>query len=109
MEVLPGIMARLLFNTRYPSASRKTSPGLSKTIVTQSQSAFLRVIYVAANYRLSSFGFLASEELGNEGNINLGLRDQRLALQWVHQNIAAFNGDPAKVTYLYIHSTFSHG
>jgi carboxylesterase type B len=45
-----------------------------------------------------SFGFLAGKELQKEGNTNLGLRDQRLGLQWVAENIAAFGGDPDKVT-----------
>ncbi|PVH90452.1 alpha/beta-hydrolase, partial [Periconia macrospinosa] len=56
------------------------------------------VIIVAVNYRLNTFGFLGGEELQAEGATNLGLRDQRLGLEWVHDNIAAFGGDPDKVT-----------
>lgn len=48
--------------------------------------------------RLGAHGFLAGEELTAEGSTNLGLRDQRLALQWVADNIEAFGGDPDKVT-----------
>jgi len=55
------------------------------------------VIYVEMNYRLSGFGFLAGKEVKADGSTNLGLRDQRLALQWVAENIAAFGGDPDKV------------
>ncbi|PSN73298.1 alpha/beta-hydrolase [Corynespora cassiicola Philippines] len=56
------------------------------------------VIIVAANYRHNTFGFLGGKELKAEGNTNLGLRDQRLALEWVQENIAAFGGDPGRVT-----------
>ncbi|KAK4064343.1 hypothetical protein Trihar35433_7860 [Trichoderma harzianum] len=56
------------------------------------------IIFVAANYRLGGFGFLAGKELLNDGSTNLGLRDQRLALQWVADNIEQFGGDPDKVT-----------
>ncbi|PQE06199.1 hypothetical protein CJF30_00005153 [Rutstroemia sp. NJR-2017a BBW] len=45
-------------------------------------------------YRLNIFGFP-----GNPlGRNNLGLLDQRLAVQWVHDNIAAFGGDPSRIT-----------
>ncbi|XP_056007622.1 uncharacterized protein LOC125666537 isoform X2 [Ostrea edulis] len=54
------------------------------------------VIVVTIQYRLGIFGFLSlgtSEALGN-----YGLWDQMLALEWVHQNIDSFGGDPASVT-----------
>lgn len=48
--------------------------------------------------RLGGFGFLPGDDLAREGSTNLGLRDQRLGLEWVAENIAAFGGDPDKVT-----------
>jgi len=54
------------------------------------------VVVVTLNYRLGSLGFLAVPELGLTGNY--GILDQRMALQWVTENIAAFGGDPSKVT-----------
>ena len=48
--------------------------------------------------RVSGFGFLAGSALAAEGSTNLGLRDQRKGLEWVAENIAAFGGDPTKVT-----------
>lgn len=54
------------------------------------------VIVVTLNYRLGALGFLSLPEAGIYGNA--GLKDQRLALQWVHDNIANFNGDPQNVT-----------
>ncbi|KAK4980353.1 hypothetical protein LTR42_000660 [Elasticomyces elasticus] len=68
------------------------------TFVTKSIQLSAPVIYVAVNYRLGGFGFLAGSNLAKEGSTNLGLRDQRLGLQWVQENIAAFGGDPDKVT-----------
>lgn len=56
------------------------------------------VIYVSFNYRTNSLGFLSSSTLVDKGLVNLGYYDQRLALHWVQTNIAAFGGDPAKVT-----------
>ncbi|MCJ1247039.1 hypothetical protein MMC30_004250 [Trapelia coarctata] len=55
-------------------------------------------IGVSANYRLSVWGFLYSEEVAGSGQTNLGLRDQRLPLHWLQENNAAFGGDPTKVT-----------
>ncbi|KAI8683557.1 Carboxylic ester hydrolase [Fusarium keratoplasticum] len=55
-------------------------------------------IFVAVNYRVAGFGFMPGAELANEGSTNLGLLDQRMGLEWVADNIAAFGGDPDKVT-----------
>ncbi len=56
------------------------------------------VIIVSINYRLSGFGFLAGYEVQAEGVTNLGLRDQWKALEWIHENIKGFGGDPDRVT-----------
>lgn len=48
------------------------------------------------SYRLGALGFLPGKEM--QGNSNLGLKDQRLALKWIQDNIAAFGGDPDRVT-----------
>lgn len=46
-------------------------------------------IFVSIQYRLGAFGFLSGKEM--VGNANLGLRDQRLAIQWVHGMKTASN------------------
>jgi para-nitrobenzyl esterase len=60
-------------------------------------------IVVAPNYRLGPLGFLGHRALRTENGAypsagNYGLLDQRLALQWVRANIAAFGGDPNRIT-----------
>jgi len=55
------------------------------------------VVLVTINYRTNFFGFSNAPELPT-GTQNAGFLDQRLALQWVQQNIAQFGGNPAKVT-----------
>lgn len=76
-----------------------SSNGLDPTsFLAKSKDLDLPVMLVTINYRVGGFGFLAGKELSDEGNTNLGLRDQRLALQWVADNIKAFGGDPKKVT-----------
>ncbi|OJK02598.1 hypothetical protein ASPACDRAFT_4261, partial [Aspergillus aculeatus ATCC 16872] len=56
------------------------------------------VIAVSFNYRLSAWGFLYSNQIRDTGATNVGLRDQRYALQWVQENIAGLGGDPQRVT-----------
>jgi len=57
------------------------------------------IIIVTINYRTNAFGFPGAEELFPTSE-NLGFMDQELALQWVQKNIAAFGGDPKKVTIM---------
>ncbi|KAA1469629.1 alpha/beta-hydrolase [Dentipellis sp. KUC8613] len=55
------------------------------------------IIFASINYRLNTFGFLASSHVAPQ-DLNAGLLDQRAALVFVQQNIARFGGDPSKVT-----------
>lgn len=58
-----------------------------------------RIVVVSVNYRLGVFGFMPHSALAVNGSSgNLGLGDQREAMRWVQRNIAAFGGDPTKVT-----------
>lgn len=61
---------------------------------------------MALNYRLGVFGFAQSDALQKEGSENAGLKDMRLALEWVHDNIQYFGGNPHNVT---IHGQSSGG
>ncbi|KAL9109252.1 MAG: hypothetical protein Q9227_006007 [Pyrenula ochraceoflavens] len=56
------------------------------------------VIFVASNYRLGAFGFLAGTTVENQGLPNAGLWDQRAALQWTQDNIHLVGGDSTAVT-----------
>lgn len=60
------------------------------------------IVAITVNYRLGPFGFFAHPELTKESphhaSGNYGLLDQAAALQWVKKNIAAFGGDPDKIT-----------
>jgi para-nitrobenzyl esterase len=60
------------------------------------------IVVVNANYRLGVFGFFSHPELTKESKHkasgNYGLLDQVAALRWVQKNIAAFGGDPHRVT-----------
>lgn len=60
------------------------------------------VVLVTINYRVGKLGYFAHPELSAENpqhvSGNYGILDQIAALRWVKENIAAFGGDPAKVT-----------
>ena len=76
------------FNAAYP-----TQNGSSLVLASGGQ-----IMVIAINYRVSAYGFLASSEVQSKGSLNNGLKDQRMALQWIHDHIAKFGGDPGHVT-----------
>ncbi|EHK47289.1 uncharacterized protein TrAtP1_010045 [Trichoderma atroviride] len=55
-------------------------------------------ITVEIQYRLGAFGQLASADVQQHGKLNVGLLDQRFALEWVQKYISKFGGDPTRVT-----------
>ncbi|KAI1446349.1 carboxylesterase family protein [Annulohypoxylon stygium] len=79
--------------------------GMNSELVTQPDGMILEsvenglpIVHVAMNYRLGVWGFAKSDALQSEGSENAALRDQRLAIEWVRDNIANFGGDPSKIT-----------
>ncbi|EXK24125.1 hypothetical protein FOMG_19134 [Fusarium oxysporum f. sp. melonis 26406] len=59
-----------------------------------------KAVFVAVGYRLNVFGFLSGSALDVEGQEsgNYGLWDQRLALEWIYDNVSSFGGDPHNIT-----------
>lgn len=56
------------------------------------------MIIATVNYRLGPLGFPMGDEAARQaGVLNLGLKDQLVALQWIQKNIASFGGDKNKV------------
>lgn len=68
------------------------------------QDSFVKegIVYCSIGYRLGAFGFMAHPEAAKESDRgiagNYGLMDQIMALQWIHDNIARFGGDPDRIT-----------
>ncbi|KAI5920537.1 Alpha/Beta hydrolase protein [Camillea tinctor] len=77
----------------------KISDGDPAGIIARSQTdGGAGIIFVSINYRLGLFGWLGG---GNDDvTPNLGLYDQRLALEWVQQHISQFGGSPDRVTVM---------
>ncbi|EPE04851.1 triacylglycerol lipase (secreted protein) [Ophiostoma piceae UAMH 11346] len=55
------------------------------------------LVFVNFNYRVGLYGFLAGAQVVADGDLNVGLLDQRALLQWVRTHIAQFGGDPGRV------------
>jgi para-nitrobenzyl esterase len=76
--------------------------GSSPAVYSGAQFAKQGIVFVSFNYRLGRLGFFAFPELlrqhPNEPKGDYGYMDQLAALHWVQRNIAAFGGDPRRVT-----------
>ncbi|KAL0264937.1 hypothetical protein SLS55_000891 [Diplodia seriata] len=82
----------------YTSGS-KISYGNPAGLIARSQTGSSDgVVFVALNYRLGAFGWLSGPTFQQDGTANLGLHDQRFALEWVQKNIHLFGGDKDRVT-----------
>ncbi|EMR87519.1 putative carboxylesterase family protein [Botrytis cinerea BcDW1] len=79
------------------TAGSKTSEGNPASLVARSvENDGEGIVYVAMNYRLGLFGWLS----GPNVTANVGLQDQRLALEWIQRNIHLFGGDASRVTVM---------
>ncbi|TGJ87283.1 hypothetical protein E0Z10_g1473 [Xylaria hypoxylon] len=56
-----------------------------------------KILLVNSNYRVGLWGFLAGERVRADGDLNVGLLDQRFVMRWVRRHIAQFGGDPDHV------------
>ena len=59
------------------------------------------MLFVSFNYRIAQLGFPQGKEADTRKALNLAIKDQHAALQWVQENIGAFGGDKTKVNVLY--------
>lgn len=69
-----------------------------ESLLTLSTALGKPVIYVALNFRLTIFGYARLPLLKDQKSLNVGMRDQRVGIEWVKENIAAFGGDPERIT-----------
>ncbi|KAK0479193.1 extracellular triacylglycerol lipase precursor [Armillaria novae-zelandiae] len=67
-------------------------------IVARSIARGTPIIYVNFNYRLGPLGFPQGNEAGSRRYLNLGIKDQMMALEWVNTNIARFGGNNERIT-----------
>ncbi|OAX31731.1 alpha/beta-hydrolase [Rhizopogon vinicolor AM-OR11-026] len=91
-----------IFGRGLESGSTRASPFDGSVVVNNLIALSVPVVYVRINYRLTAFGFLASEEVKQTGVGNLGLQDQQQAMRWVQKYINAFGGDPCNVTTVHV-------
>ncbi|KAL1723644.1 Alpha/Beta hydrolase protein [Schizophyllum commune] len=66
-------------------------------LVEQSVERGTPVMVVASNYRVGPLGFPQGNEAQDDGVLNLGILDVKVALEWAQENISAFGGDGSKI------------
>jgi acetylcholinesterase len=71
-------------------------------IVARSVARGTPVLYVSFNYRVGPLGFPQGQGATDERVLNLGLKDQLAALEWVQANIGYFGGDKNKVRLFFL-------
>lgn len=81
------------FHAKYSPANFDTNFNGSSLI----RASDNNMIVVTFNYRVGPYGFLASENIRKEGDLNVGLLDQRKAMEWTKKNIVSFGGNPEHV------------
>ncbi len=90
-----------IYGGGYTAGSKGGSGNPSGLIASSQAGGGEGIIFVALNYRLGAFGWLAGPTLQASGGVsNAGLYDQRLGLEWVQKNIHLFGGDPKQVTVM---------
>ncbi|KAF9020957.1 alpha/beta-hydrolase [Hymenopellis radicata] len=96
-QLLPVIV--WIHGGAYVSGGTVAAPGVDayngNDLIKESGNA---VVVVVIQYRLGLFGFLAGEATKRDGALNVGLLDQRFALEWVQTHINHFGGDAKRVT-----------
>ncbi|KAF8850653.1 alpha/beta-hydrolase [Acephala macrosclerotiorum] len=76
----------------------KTSEGNPASFIAKSElNGADGIVFVTINYRLGLFGWLSGD---NNVTANVGLLDQKLALEWIQEHIHRFGGDPSRVTVM---------
>ncbi|KAH7417834.1 carboxylesterase family protein-like protein [Cadophora sp. MPI-SDFR-AT-0126] len=86
-----------IYGGGYTFGNKNNDPG--GLLAASGNSSNGEIIYVSINYRLGAFGFQAGPSFNAEGGVsNVGLFDQRFALEWVQQYIHLFGGDKNRVT-----------
>jgi acetylcholinesterase len=88
-----------IYGGGYANGNKNTNP--AGLIAASGNATSGDVIYVAMNYRLGALGFSAGPSFNAEGGTsNVGLYDQRFALEWVQKYIHLFGGDKNRVTVI---------
>lgn len=79
--------------------SNRVNSGTNLNATALIKAAEYQAVFVNMHYRVGAYGFVAGEELATDDTaaLNIGLLDQRKALDWVQKHIASFGGDPDHV------------
>lgn len=86
-----------IYGGGYVSGSKNSAGEPTSLIASSITNSSKGIVYVAMNYRLGLYGWLAGSD---DVTANTGLLDQCLALEWVQKNIHLFGGDASRVTVM---------